>query len=74
MLLTPQKVEQAAKDIVDFWQQSELPDSDKHKILEMVRDFYGDRNETLIDQYLGGLTDRTIIRHTSETGFENAKG
>lgn len=73
MLLTPQMIEQAAKDIVRFWTQSELPDNDKQKILEMVRDFHGEKNEYLFDQYLSTLADRTLIRHTAETGFEDAK-
>lgn len=71
MLLTPRMIEEAAGNIVDFWSSSDLPDSDKTKILEMIRDFYADRNETLVDQYLSGLAERTIIRHTAQTGFES---
>lgn len=71
MLMTPKMIEEAAESIVDYWSTSELPETDKTKILEMVRDFYADRNETLVDQYLSGLTERTIIRHTAQTGFES---
>lgn len=71
MLLTPSMIEEAAENIVNFWSISDLPASDKAKILEMVKDFYADKNETLVDQYLAGLTERTIIRNTAETGFES---
>lgn len=73
MLITPQQIEKAAQDIVSFWEQSDLPAADKTKILEMVKDFYDDKNEHLIDQYFAKLTERTLIRNTAETGFENAK-
>ena len=73
MLITPQQIEQAAKDIVQFWTESDLPDNDKQKILEMTRDYYREKDEYLFDQYLATLADRTVIRHTAETGFENVE-
>ena len=71
MLLTPQQIEKAAEDIVDFWNSSELPDKDKTKILEMVKEYYESKNEYLHDQYLGGLTTRVISKHQPETSFED---
>ena len=73
MLITPQQLEQAAFDIVEYWSSSDAADEDKTKILEMVRDFYGDRNEHIIDQYLSQLTSRIIERNVPQTGFENGK-
>ena len=70
-LITPQQIESAASDIVEFWATSSLPDKDKAKILEMVKDYYESKNEYLHDQYLGGLTDRVISKHQPETSFEN---
>lgn len=73
MLITPQQIEKAAVDIVDYWETSEANDEDKLKILEMVKDFYNDRNEHIIDQYLSQLTSRVIERNVPQTGFENGK-
>ena len=70
MLLTPQVIEKAATDIVGFWEESELPDTDKAKILEMVQNYYEDRNEHLVDQYLRALCERTINTRVPQTGFE----
>jgi len=71
MLLTPQQIEKAAQDIVAFWNRSVLPDADKAKILEMVQDYYASKDEYLVDQYLAGLTQRTIDRNAPQTDFEN---
>lgn len=71
LLLTPQQIEKAAEDIVDFWSSSELPEKDKTKILEMVTEYYETKNEHLHDQYFAGLARRTLQRHSPETGFEN---
>lgn len=71
MLLTPQQIEKAANDIVTYWKESELPETDKQKILEMVKGFYEDRNEHFFDQYFAALTNRTIEKNVPQTGFEN---
>ena len=70
MLLKPSDIANAASDIVDFVNSDTLSDNDKKRILEMVRDFYQDRNEHIIDQYLHTLTQRTIDKHFPQTGFE----
>ena len=70
MILTPQQIENAARDIVDFWTQSELPENDKAKILEMVQEYYGSKDEYLHEQYLSALTKRTIESNVPQTGFE----
>lgn len=70
MLMTPQMIETAANDIVSFWDNSELADVDKQKILEMVKDYYANKDEYMYDQYLAGLTTRTIDSNVPHTGFE----
>jgi hypothetical protein len=70
-MITPQQVEQTAKDIVNFWDESTLPDGDKHKILEMVKDYYTDENNHVFQQYLAQLCERTIDRRVPRTGFES---
>ena len=69
-LLKPSDIANAATDIAEFVETSKLADRDKQKILEMVRDFYTDRNEHIIDQYLATLAQRTIDKHFPQTGFE----
>lgn len=69
-LITPQQIEQAALDIVNFWDSSELPEEDKIKLLTMTKEYYEDRNEHLFDQYLGALCQRTLNAKAPETGFE----
>ena len=69
-ILTPQQIEDAAKDIVNFWENSELPDNDKSKILEMVRDYYEEKNDYVFEQYLAQLCQRTIDKRVPRTGFE----
>lgn len=70
-LIKPSDIANAAKDIANFTSSSELSNKDNQKILEMVRDFYQDKNEHIIDQYLATLAQRTIDRHFPQTGFEN---
>ena len=69
-LLTPSIIEKAANDITGFWETSELHDADKKKILEMTCNFYENKDEHIIDQYLAGLARRTINKYSPETGFE----
>lgn len=70
-MITPQEIESTAKSIVDYWDNSELPDTDKQKILEMVKDYYSDENSHVFQQYLAQLCDRTIDRRVPKTGFES---
>jgi len=69
-LLKPSDIANAATDIATFIETSELADKDKQKILEMVRDYYLDKNEHIIDQYLATLAQRTVDKHFPQTGFE----
>jgi len=73
-ILTPQQIETAAKDIVNFWDESTLPDADKEKILSMVKDYYNDKNDHIFEQYLATLCERTIDRRVPRTGFERDEG
>lgn len=73
MLITPQQVEKAAVDIVDYWNTSDALEEDKIKILEMIRDYYAEKNEHVIDQYLAQLSTRIIERNIPRTGFEDGK-
>lgn len=72
MLLTPQLIESAAEDITRFWTRSQLPDTDKVKILEMVQEYYESKNEYLHDQYLAALTNRVLVKRNPETSFDAA--
>ena len=69
-LLKPSDIAAAATDVATFVESSELADKDKQKILEMVRDYYQDKNEHIIDQYLAMLAQRTLDKHFPQTGFE----
>ena len=69
-LLKPSDIAAAATDISTFPSQSGLSNNDKQKILEMVRDYYNDKNEHIVDQYLSTLAQRTIDRYFPQTGFE----
>ena len=73
-ILTPQQIEQAAKDIVNFWDESTLPDGDKAKILTMVKEYYEDENNHICQQYLAQLCQRTIDKRVPRTGFERDEG
>ena len=70
-MLTPQVIEKAATDIVEFWENSELPDTDKAKILTMVKEYYDDKNDYVYEQYLAQLTQRTIDRRVPQTKFDD---
>ena len=70
MIITPQKIEQAAKDIVGFWDESELPDTDKQNILEMVGEYYSDKDDHVFERYFAELCTRTIDRRVPKTDFE----
>ena len=70
-LITPQQIEETAQAIVEYWDNSELPDADKTKILEMIKDFYTDENQHVFQQYLAQLCERTIDRRVPKTSFES---
>ena len=74
MIISPQHIEQAAKDIVNFWEESDLPDADKEKILTMLKEYYDDKNEYIFEQYLATLCQRTIDKRVPRTGFERDEG
>ena len=73
-LITPTQIEATAKDIVEFWETSELPDGDKTKILQMTQEFYTDENSHIFQQYLAQLCQRTIDKRVPRTGFESDEG
>jgi hypothetical protein len=70
MLIKPSDVFEAANDIVEFAKREDISETDRKKILEMCKDFYNDKNEHLVDQWLGQLIGRTIDKHFPETDFE----
>jgi hypothetical protein len=70
MLIKPSDVFEAANDIVEFAKREDISETDRKKILEMCRDFYNDKNEHLVDQWLGQLIGRTIDKHFPQTDFE----
>lgn len=70
MLIKPSDVFEAANDIVEFAKREDISETDRKKILEMCKDFYNDKNEHLVDQWLGQLIGRTIDKHFPQTDFE----
>ena len=71
-LIKPSEIEETARDISNYWNESNASDEDKIKILKMVRDYYKDRNLTTIDAWFAQLCDIIIIKNTTETGFEKS--
>lgn len=71
-LIKPTEIEETARDISNYWNESKASDEDKIKILKMVRDYYKDRNLTTIDAWFAQLCDIIIIKNTTETGFEKS--
>ena len=69
-LFKPSDIAAVATDIATFIDNNELAVKDKQKILEMVRDYYQDKNEHIIDQYLAMLAQRTLDKNFPQTGFE----
>lgn len=72
MIPTPQQLEETAMSIVTFWENSQMNDNDKKKILEMTRDYYAEKNEFVFDQYLSELCNRQLNKYAPPTGFETA--
>lgn len=69
-MIKPSDVYETANDIVSFAKNTEVSEQDRVKILKMCRDYYNDKNETIIDQWLYQLTNRTIDKFFPETDFE----
>lgn len=70
-MITPQQIEQTAKSIVDFWDESKLPETDKEKILQMTKEYYEDENAHVFQQYLATLCQRTLDKRVPRTSFES---
>ena len=69
-LIKPTDIFDTANDIVEFAKREDISATDRKKILEMCKDFYNDKNEHLIDQWLSQLVGRTIDKHFPQTDFE----
>jgi len=69
-LIKPTDIYDAAKDITSFIERADVSDRDKKVILEMCRDYYQDRNEHTIDQWLTQFLQRTIDKNFPPTGLE----
>jgi hypothetical protein len=69
-LIKPSDILDTANDIVAFAKRDDLSDIDRKKILEMCRDYYNDKNDHIVDQWLSQLLSRTIDKHFPQTDFE----
>ncbi len=69
-LMKPTDIYEAANDIVEFAKREDISITDRKKILEMCKDFYNDKNEHVVDQWLSHLVGRTIDKHFPQTDFE----
>ena len=69
-LIKPTDIEETARDISNYWNTSKASNEDKIKILNMVKDYYQDRNLTTIDAWFSQLCDIIITKNSGETGFE----
>ena len=69
-LIKPTEIEETARDISNYWTTSKASPEDKLKILNMVKDYYKDRNLTTIDAWFSQLCDIIITKNSGETGFE----
>jgi len=70
MLIKPSDIYNTAQDVVTFIARDDIADHDKKVILEMCRDFYQDRNEHIVDQWLTQFLQRTIDKKYPPTGLE----
>lgn len=71
-LIKPSDIEVTARDITNYWNTSKASPEDKIKILNMVKDYYKDRNLTTIDSWFAQLCDIMINKNSNSegTGFE----
>lgn len=70
MLIKPTDIYDAANDIITFAKRTDVSETDRKKILEMCRDYYNDKNDHIVDQWLSHLLGRTIDKHFPQTDIE----
>lgn len=61
----PTDLENVMNDIISFFETSNSPDKEKIRILEIIAEYYEERNMTTVDQILGQLA-RAAIRKTEQ--------
>lgn len=68
----PTDLENVMNDIISFFETSNSPDKEKIRILEIIAEYYEERNMTTVDQILGQLA-RAAIRKTEQMELFDAK-
>lgn len=68
----PTDLENVMNDIISFFENSKSPDKEKIRILEILAEYYEERNMTTVDQILGQLA-RAAIRKTDQMELFDAK-
>lgn len=56
----PTNVEVVMNDIITFFENSQSPEKEKLRILEIIAEYYEERNMTTLDQILGRLARAAI--------------
>lgn len=69
-LIKPSDIEIVARDIINYYDNSEAPHEDKIRVLRMLQEHYEHTNYSVVDQWFAALIKRVIDRHAPETGFE----
>lgn len=69
-LLTPTEIENAARDIITYYDKSTAPHDDKVRILSMLREHYETTDATVVDRWFAALLQRVVDKHAPQTSFE----
>lgn len=70
LLIKPTDIYEVAQDIITFADREDISDNDKKVIITMVKDFYADRNEYTVDQWLTQFSQRILDRKFPPTSIE----
>ena len=70
MLIKPSDVYDVAKDALQFVQKEDISKTDKKVILEMCRDYYQEKNQYVVDQWLAQFLQRLIDKNFPPTSLE----
>lgn len=70
MLIKPNDIYDVAKDAIAFIARDDITKNDKKVILEMCRDYYQERNQFTVDQWLAQFLQRLIDKNFPPTGLE----
>jgi hypothetical protein len=66
----PTDVEDVMNDIITFFETSKSPEKEKLRILEIIAEYYEERNMTTVDQILGRLARAAIQKSAQMELFD----